>query len=90
LNGSVLSDVKETITRKGFELWEEGGSDTVLFFVLTNPLSYSITDLKPSQLYAFRVIIITPKQTLYGETQSFKTLLQPHKHGQDCGHPHNR
>jgi len=89
LNGSILSDVKEKIIRKGFELWEEGGSDTTRFFVLTNPLYYSVTDLKPSQLYYFRVIVVTDKETLYGDVQTFRTLLKPHVHTPDCGHPHN-
>ena len=89
LNGSVLSDVKEKIIRKGFELWEEGGGDTTRFFVLTNPLYYTITDLKSAQIYHYRTIVVTSTQTLYGDVQAFRTLLQPHKHGEGCGHPHH-
>ena len=88
LSGSILPDVKEKITRKGFEVWEEGGTDTMQFFVLTNPLYYSINKLKPFQLYNFRVIVLTPTQTLYGEVQQFHTLPAPHNCGTDCTHPH--
>ena len=89
LNGSILPDVKDKIIRKGFELWEEGGGDTARFFVLTNPLYYIVTNLKSAQCYSFRVVVVTPTQTLYGDVQSFKTPPEPHKHGEGCGHPHH-
>jgi hypothetical protein len=89
LNGSILPDVKGTITRKGFEIWEDGARDTARFFVLTNPLYYSVNTLKPSRLYHFRVVVITTTQTLYGDIEHFFTLPEPHKCGSDCGHPHH-
>jgi len=89
LNGSILPDVKGTVIRKGFEFWEDGATDTIRFFVLTNPLYYSVKDLKPSQQYSFRIIVISSIQTLYGDIQQFQTLPPPHKCGTDCNLPHN-
>jgi hypothetical protein len=85
LNGSILSDVKEKIIHKGFEIWENESKDTSRIFVLTNPLYYTLNDLKSAQFYNFRIVVITPTQTLYGEVQQFRTSLEPC--GPNCTHP---
>jgi len=83
LNGSILPDIKENIINKGFEIWDDGKTETHRISVLTNPLYFTKNNLKPSQLYHFRVVVITPTQTLYGEIQQFKTLPEPLNNDRD-------